>query len=88
MQRIKKKNLRGGISGSAHLDEFGNDLGTVLGALRRSSTVDVLLLQEEGDQPADEGHTGRQVLIPGAESALIVPRHWHVQGLRSVVGEV
>lgn len=72
---------------SAHLDEFREDLGTVLGALRRSGTVDVLLLQEEGDQPADKGHTGSQVLIPGAESALVVSGHWHVEGLGSVVGD-
>ncbi len=69
----------------AHLDEFGNDLGAVLGALR---TADILLLQEEGNQPGDEGHTGCQVLVPGAEGALIVPRHWHIQGFWSVVGEV
>lgn len=72
----------------AHLDEFGNDLGTILGALRCSSTVDILLLQEESDQPANEGHAGRQVLVPGAESALVVPRHWHIQGFWSMVGEV
>ena len=71
-----------------HLDEFRNDLGAVLGALRRSSTADILLLQEEGDQPGDEGHSGCQVLVPSAEGALIVPRHWHIQGFRSVVGEV
>lgn len=72
----------------AHLDEFGNDLSTVLGALRHSSTVDILLLQEEGDQPADEGHTRCQVLVPGAESALIVSCHWHIQGFWSMVWEV
>lgn len=72
----------------AHLDEFGNDLSAILGALRHSSTADVLLLQEEGDQPGDEGHTGRQVLVPGAEHALVVPCHPHVQRFGSVVGEV
>lgn len=70
----------------AHLDEFGNDLSAVLGALRHGSTADILLLQEEGDQPGDEGHTGCQVLVPGAEGALIVPCHWHIQGFWSVVG--
>lgn len=74
--------------GHAHLDEFGNDLCAVLGALRRSSTADILLLQEEGDQPGDEGHTGCQVLVPGAESALTVPHHWHIHGSWSVMGEV
>lgn len=72
----------------AHLDEFGKDLGAILDALRRSSTADVLLLQEEGDQPGDKGHTGCQVLVPGAEGALIVPRHWHIQGFWPVVGQV
>lgn len=33
----------------SHLDDFGDDLGTILGALRCSGAVDVLLLQEEGD---------------------------------------
>lgn len=70
-----------------HLDELGNDLSAVLGALRCCSTVDILLLQEESDQPGDEGHSGCQVLIPSAEDALIVPRHWHIQGFRSERGE-
>lgn len=71
-----------------HLDELGDDLGAVLGALRRRGAADVLLLQEEGDEPGDEGHAGRQVLVPGAEGALVVARHRHVQRLGSVVGEV
>lgn len=71
-----------------HLDEFRNDLRAVLGALRHGGTVDVLLLQEEGDEPSDEGHARSEVLVPGAEGAFVVPRDWHVQGFWSVVWEV
>ena len=70
----------------AHLDELGDDLASVLGA--GGGRADVLLLQEEVDQPGDEGHAGGQVLVTRAEGALIVPRHRHVQRLGAVVGQV
>lgn len=71
---------------SSHLDDLRKDLSSVLRAAR--GRVHILLLQEEVNEPRDEGHTGSQILVPSAVCALTVTRHRDVEGLWSVNGKI